>query len=330
MGEWLSWQWFNPHTLQTFEWANPLYLYGLGLLPVLFWLRRLIHNRSRQKLVIAFLDRDVPTSWVRYLRFIPALLQAAAVALVIVALARPQRSALLTERISAGIDITLALDISDSMLETDLLPNRLTAAKRVAEAFVRGRFQDRIGLVAFAGESHYLCPLTTDYELLYQLLTELSLRDIRTAGTAIGSALANCVNLMRTSNSPSKVAILLSDGDNTAGNLDPRTAAQLAQAYGIRVYTVAVGRAGTRAETVDEGTLREIATLSSGRFFRAVDGRALTQIFRQIDQLEKAEIRQGQYREVKDFYHVYLRWAVVFFLLALLSKLTFLGNILED
>lgn len=330
MWEWFSIHWFAPDVLLGFEWSNPLYLYGLALIPLLFWLRRVIHNRSRQKLSIAFVSEKVPTSRVRYLRFIPSLLQAAGLALVVVALARPQRSTFQTERVSEGIDIALALDISDSMLETDLPPTRLAAAKRVADAFIRGRFQDRIGLVAFAGESFYLCPLTTDYDLLRQLLTDLSPQDIRTAGTAIGSALANCVNLMRTSRSPSKVAILLSDGDNTAGNIDPITAAQLAQAYGIRVYTVAVGRVGQGRETVDEGTLREIATLSAGRFFRAADARTLGDIFSQIDRLEKAEIRQGRYREVKDFYHPYLRWAVVFFLLALLTKLTFLGNILED
>jgi Ca-activated chloride channel family protein len=330
MPEWFSLRWFSVGTLMGWEWAHPGYLYGLLAVPLLFWFRRLIHNRSRQKLSVAFISSELPGGWVQYLRFVPVLLQAGAVSLVLVALARPQRSTERIEQESQGIDIAIAIDISDSMLETDLRPNRLAAAKNVANRFIQNRLQDRIGLVAFAGEAYFLCPLTTDYDLLAQLLSDLSPASIRTAGTAIGTALANCVNLMRRSDSPSKVAILLSDGDNTAGNLDPGTAAQLAQAYGIRVYTIAMGRAGVSQETVDEETLRQIATQSQGRFFRAVDDRALGAIFGQIDQMEKADIRQGRYREVKDFYHIYVRWAIVLFLLFFATKLTFIGNILED
>lgn len=251
-------------------------------------------------------------------------------ALLLVALARPQRVSQRVKRSSEGIDIVLALDVSDSMLETDLRPNRLEAARSVARAFVRGRFQDRIGLVVFAGDAFSLCPLTTDYDLLNQSINEISSGLIRTAGTAIGSALGVSINRLRESRARSKIIVLLSDGENTAGSLDPVTAAELTEAYGIRLYTIAVGQGGTGGGATDEGTLDRLATIANGQFFRASDTRALSAVFARIDQLEKAEIKQSRYREVNDFYQVYLHWAIVVLLLALLAKSTFVGNVLED
>ncbi|MCY7351511.1 MAG: VWA domain-containing protein [Cytophagaceae bacterium] len=336
MWEWLSTSWFNYETLRQFEWAHPWFLYLLPGVPLLFLLRAWLHGRSRQRLRVAFLAREVRTSWVEYLRYLPALLAMVGVALVLIALARPQRVSQQVERSSEGIDIVLALDISESMLETDVLPNRLDAAKRVAKSFVLGRFQDRIGVVVFAGDAFSLCPLTTDYELINQSITGLDASLIRTAGTAIGSALGLSINRLRESKAKSKVIILLSDGDNTAGNLDPVTAAQLARVYGIRVYTIAVGER-TRPVTdslttarVDEEILNQLATIGQGQFFRATDARTLGLIFSRINGLEKARVNTTRYREVRDFYNVYLRWAMVFLLLAFLTRSTFIGNVLED
>lgn len=327
---WFSPTWFSYPTLRDFEWAQGYALYLLPAVPLVFGLRRILAGRSRQRLPVAFVARDVRTGWVESLRHLPALLVGAGMALVLVALARPQRVSQRVERSSEGIDIVLALDVSDSMLETDLQPNRLEAAKRVARAFVRGRFQDRIGLVVFAGDAFSLCPLTTDYELLHQSIGEVGSGLIRTAGTAIGSALGVGINRLRDSKAKSKIIVLLSDGENTAGSLDPITAAELAEAYGIRVYTIAVGQAGTGDTPTDEGTLKRLAALANGLFFRATDTRTLGAVFARIDRLEKAEIKQTRYREVADFYQVYLRWAIVLLLLALLAKSTFVGNVLED
>lgn len=336
MWEWFSSSWFNYQTISQFAWGHPFFLYLIPGVPLLFLLRTWLHGRSRQQLRVAFLAREVRTGWVEYLRYLPALLAAVGVTLVLVALARPQRVSQQVERTSEGIDIILALDISESMLETDLPPNRLNAAKRVATAFVRGRFQDRIGVVVFAGDAFSLCPLTTDYELINQAIQGLDVSLIRTAGTAIGSALGVSINRLRESKASSKVIVLLSDGDNTAGNLDPVTAAQLAWAYGIRLYTVAVGkrnrpvRDSLTTTAIDEEILNQLATIGQGQFFRATDARALSTIFSRIDRLEKAEIKTTRYREVRDEYQVYLRWALVFLLLAFLTRSTFIGNVLED
>ncbi|MBC7893138.1 MAG: VWA domain-containing protein [Sphingobacteriaceae bacterium] len=339
MPDWFSVSWFSYATLREFEWAESLFLYLLPGIPVLFGLRWLFHNRSRQRLAVAFLARDLRTGWVEYLRYLPALLTIAAMLLLLLALARPQRVSQRIERTSEGIDIVLTLDVSESMLETDLAPTRLEAAKRVARAFVRGRPEDRMGLVVFAGDAFSLCPLTTDHELVQQSIGEINGALIRTAGTAIGSALGVSINRLRESKAKSKVIVLLSDGDNTAGSLDPVTAAQLAQAFNIRLYTIAVGQGPpggasvgrvTGTAPIDEGILSQLAQIGAGQFFRATDTRALETIFARIDRLERAAIRTSRYREVQDFYFVYLNWAILLLLSAFLIKTTFIGNVLED
>lgn len=339
MGEWFSLKWFSIGTLGGFHWSQPYYLYGIAAVPFLFFLRRLFYGKSRQRLNVAFLAKEVKTSWVQYLRYLPAILSALGIMLVLVALARPQLIKETEERFSEGIEIVLALDVSDSMLMKDLTPNRLESAKKVATEFVEGRFQDKIGLVVFAGQAFFLCPLTTDYELLKQQIASIKPDIIATAGTAIGSALANCINLMRDSESKSKVAILLSDGDNTAGNLDPITAAQLANAYGIRVYTIAVGKEDAvvtqdstdmSLETLDTAVLKDIAQRSKGQFFQVQDARSLKNVFERINRLEKINIKVSYYQDIKDFYHIYLKWGICCLLGALALKCTFMGNILED
>jgi Ca-activated chloride channel family protein len=242
-----------------------------------------------------------------------------------------------------GIDIMLVVDISESMQIEDFKPNRLEAAKQVALNFIGGRFQDRIGMVIFSGDAYSLSPLTTDYDLLKAHIDDISFDMIENRGTAIGSALAVGTNRMRDSDSKSKVLILLSDGDNTAGNIDPLTAAKLANAYGIKIYTIAVGKEGRVPfgkdffgrpryveNTMDETTLREIAKIGDGEFYRVSDNQALQNVFDLIDQYEKAEIKETRYQDTTDFYQVYLRWAIVFFIFWLGLKSTFMANILQD
>ncbi len=329
MWDWFSTEWLSWQTLRSFVWAERLYLYGIAGVPLLFIFRWLFHNRGQQKLGLSLTRPQLKTSWISYLRFIPPLLFSLGVVCVCLSLARPQRVRESKEQFSEGIDIMLAIDISESMLATDLSPNRLDAAKNVAHEFIKGRFQDRIGLVIFAGESFSICPLTTDYEMLNQYLNEINSNLIKTTGTAIGSALATCINRLREVQSKSKVAILLSDGDNTAGILDPLTATDLAKSFGIKVYTIAVGKDG-QSEKIDENTLREIAKEGDGQFFRATDNQTLKNIFVQINRLEKVKIKDNVYRDVEDFYYIYLNWAVTFLLAAFFFKNTFIGNILED
>jgi len=262
---------------------------------------------------------------------------------IIVSLARPQTTNEQVEQWSEGIDIVLNIDISESMKIEDFKPNRLDAAKEVATSFVEGRFQDRIGLVIFSGDALPTCPLTTDYGLLYEMIKDINFDKIESRGTAIGNAITSGINFLRESVSESKVMILLSDGDNTAGNVDPITAANLANAYNIKMYVIAIGRDGKvpfgtdffgRTRMVenqfDETTLREIAKIGNGKFYRVSDKDALVSVFNEIDQLEKAEIKETRYKDTTDFYYVYLKWAAILLLLWLLTKSTFITNVLTD
>jgi Ca-activated chloride channel family protein len=338
---WSSVYWFQWETLREFAWGQPLFLYGILAVPLLFFFRWLLVVQYRQKLSVAFPSGRLQWSPVGLLRFVPDLLIGSAVALVLVALARPQRVQERVEFFSEGIDIMLVLDVSQSMLAEDFRPNRLEAAKRVARDFIGGRFQDRIGIVVFAGDAFSLAPLTTDYALLNGLLDDIRFGTIRTPGTAIGSALAVAVNRMRPSKAKTKVAILISDGDNTGGNLDPRTAATLASMYNIRLYSILVGQEGQvpvrvagklqyENNTVDESTLRAVAETGAGRFYRAADGRALQEVFSQIDRFEKSKVQELRFRDTEDYYAVYLRWAVILLVAWMLSKCTFVSNVLED
>jgi Ca-activated chloride channel family protein len=340
---WYSLDWFTPSTLRSFTWENPVFLYLLLAVPVFFLLRWLITYRLAQKLPVALVKRDLKFSPVIFLALLPELLLMIVLALVVTGLARPQKSNEKVEQWTEGIDIMIALDISVSMQMEDFTPNRLEAAKRVAEEFISGRKQDRIGLVVFSGDAFSLAPLTTDYELLKSYLWDVTFEMIESRGTAIGSAMAVVTNRMRESDSKSKVCILLSDGDNTAGNIDPITAAELASAYGIKIYSIIVGKEGRvpmgkdffgrpmyYENTIDETTLRKMASIGGGEFFRATDNRALAQVFARIDQYEKAEIKETRFKNTSDYYFIYLYWAAAIFLLWLLLKSTFISNVLQD
>jgi Ca-activated chloride channel family protein len=339
MDQWFSPKWFYYETIRSFEWVYPYFLYVIPFVPVLFWLRSAFHFKHKQKLFITHESVKSRRDWLTLLRFVQPVCVGLAIVFMLMAMARPQIISERTDRYSEGIDIMILLDISDSMLEKDLTPNRLEAAKELARRFIKGRLQDRIGLIVFAGEAVSLCPLTTDYELLYGFLDEINPDMIPIAGTAIGSALAVAVNRLRETKGDSKVAILISDGDNTSGNLGPVTAAQLAKAFSVKVYSISVGKVkkiikadstSTSLALVDENELQNIASVGNGKFFRATDNAGLSSVFTQIDQLEKVKSRDVVFRDVEDYYRIYLFWAVVLLLIALASKSTFMANILED
>ena len=340
---WFSFDWFSPSRLQSFDWENPVWFYAIPLIPLLFILRWLIAHKFRQKLPIALTKTDLKNDPVSVLRFIPGLFFILMLLLIIVGIARPQTTNEQTEQWSEGIDIMLTVDISQSMQIEDFRPNRLEAAKEVARDFVSGRFQDRIGIVVFSGNAYSRSPLTTDYDLLYTYIDDITFDLIESRGTAIGSALAVSTNRLRESESKSKVMILMSDGDNTAGNIDPLTAAKLASAYNITIYVIAIGKEGrvpygtdffgrTRyvENTFDETTLKEISKIGNGKYYRVSDKEALIQVFDKIDQLEKVEIKETRYKDTTDFYAIYLRWGIIFLLLWLITKSTFLTNVLTD
>jgi Ca-activated chloride channel family protein len=343
MTDWLDIQWFLPEVLYGFDWEKPIFLWCIPFVPLVYIIRWIFHYPLQQKLSVALVKTDIKSSKSALLRFVPPILLMISLALMLVALARPQQTNEQVEQWTEGIDIMLVLDISESMQIEDFTPNRLDAAKKVAREFLSGRFQDRIGLVIFAGEAISYAPLTSDYGLLHTLIDDIDFKMIQKGGTAIGSALAVGIARMTESESKSKVMILLSDGENTAGSLDPMTAAKLAYAENIKVYTIGVGKEGKVPfgtdmfgrpryveNMLDETVLRAIAETTGGHFYRATNNDALSQIFATIDKFEKAEIKESRFRDTKDFYANYLAWACVFLLLWLTTKATFMTNILED
>jgi Ca-activated chloride channel family protein len=322
------------------KFANPAFLWLLLLLPVIgyyLWRRRL-----KMDVVLQFSSLQVfgkiPGTLRERMRYFPAGLRVLAIALFIIALARPQSISDKQNILTEGIDIVLELDLSGSMLAEDFIPNRIEAAKQVASEFIDGRSNDRIGLVVFSAESFTQCPLTTDYPVLKSLL-----RDVKNGmiadGTAIGLAIANGVNRLKDSKAKSKVMILLTDGVNNRGEIDPITAARIATTYNIRIYTVGVGARGEAPYPVqtmfgirrqmipvdlDEKVLTQVAEMTGGKYFRATDNRKLKAIYKEIDQLERTKIEVFAYKRYSELFGGWLFAGLAAFLLEMILSNTLL------
>lgn len=268
-----------------------------------------------------------------YARHLPFVLRCAAVALLIVALARPQSSEQGSRTSTEGIDIILAMDVSSSMLAQDFKPDRITVAREVASKFIVDRVNDRIGIVVFAGESFTQSPLTTDKRTLTNLMSQIR-SGIIEDGTAIGNGLASAVNRLRDSDSKSKVVILLTDGVNNSGQITPLTAADIAASYGIKVYTIGVGTRGTALMPgydrwggrvlapvqveIDEETLTQIAEKTGGEYFRATDNKTLQQVYDKINELEKTKIETDDFTKYNELYAKYALIALALLVLEFL------------
>ncbi|MFQ6007997.1 MAG: VWA domain-containing protein [Candidatus Zixiibacteriota bacterium] len=269
---------------------------------------------------IRIVRRAARTHRQRY-RFLLTVLRLLAVAFFIVAFARPRSGTEYTEVTSEGIDIMIALDVSSSMQAEDFKPhNRLYVAKEELKKFVNRRVNDRIGLVVFARYSYTQCPLTTDYGVLLNFVDQVDFGTVED-GTAIGMAIANGVNRLRESQSKSKIMVLLTDGDNNAGEIDPITAANLAAAFDIKIYTIGVGKPGNalfpyydplfgkryvyQPTRIDEETLKEIAKRTGGKYFRARSGTELEEIYSTIDKLEKTEIKIASHIQYRELFHYF-------------------------
>ena len=275
------------------------------------------------------------TSVLAWSRHLPFILRIAAVSLIIVALARPRSSAE-TEKIDTeGIDIVLAMDVSTSMLARDFEPDRISAAKDIAIEFIAQRPSDRMGIVVFAGESYTQCPLTTDRATLINLMKDVQ-TDLIEDGTAIGNGLATAVARMKDSDAKSRVVILLTDGVNNRGEIAPATAAEIAKTYGIRVYTIGLGTNGEAPYPVmtawgvelrkmpveiDEALLKSIAESTGGRYFRATDNTKLSEIYSEINQMEKVRTTVDSFPVYKELFGKYAVWALVCLLLELVLRL---------
>jgi Ca-activated chloride channel homolog len=315
-----------------FRFADPEFLLLLLIIPALTYWYIQRHRRSQASLKYSNLDlvKKAPPSSAKRYRHSLFVLRMLALAMFIIAFARPQSGSKSQEVLTEGIDIMLCMDVSTSMLAEDFQPNnRLEAAKIVAEDFIKGRANDRIGLVIFAGQSFTQCPLTLDYGILLKFMEQIECGMVED-GTAIGNALANCVNRLRDSKAKSKVVILLTDGQNNRGEIDPITAARVARAYKLRVYTIG---AGTRGEAmypvndpiwgkryvrqqvdIDEGLLRQVAQITNGKYFRATDKSSLEKIYKEIGELEKTKI---QVKEFTRYDERFIRYAMIGLLLLL-------------
>lgn len=314
-----------------FRFESPWWLLGLLILPLLAtWLLILVPQRRPAVRFSRVGDlAAIEPSLLQRLHWLPQALRLILVALLILAAARPQVGRRLSTVLTEGIDIVLAIDVSRSMLAEDFKPrNRLHVAKRTIARFIAGRRNDRIGLVVFAGRAYTQCPLTTDYGVLVSLLSEIEVGMLEDP-TAIGTAIATATARLKNTESVSKLVVLVTDGRNNAGKIDPLTAAELAQALDVKVYTVGVGREGevdypdprvpgryTKIKSdVDEPTLQAIADRTGGSFFRAHDPDALDEIFTQIDELERTKRETRDYTRYRELFVIPVGLALLLLLL---------------
>ncbi len=311
---------------KSISFADPYYFLLLLLIPLGIWWRwhtRKSHSPTMRLSTIRGLE-NLPPSWRIRLRPLLGLLRILGLTFLVIALARPQKTQVMESIESEGVDIVMSIDVSGSMLAEDLKPNRIEAAKKVAQTFVRNRPTDRIGLVIFAGESFTQCPITIDHQVVLEQIAEI--RSGRLVdGTAIGMGLATGVDRLRYARGASRILILLTDGVNNTGLIDPMTALEIAKAYGVRVYTIGVGSLGRALYPVqtefglqkqmhdvkiDEDLLRQIAQETGGRYYRATTNQGLDRIYQEIDELEKTKIDVSIHRNFQDLFFPFLAIAL--------------------
>jgi Ca-activated chloride channel family protein len=332
--------------MDTIQFAHPDFFYLLLLIPaaVTWYVYR--HNRVQGDLQIPEIS---PFSKIRrgprvIFRHVPFILRIFVYILLIIVLARPQSTNKWENETVEGIDIMVALDVSNSMLACDFSPNRIEASKNVAHDFVLGRTNDRIGLVLFGGESFTQCPLTTDHAVLLNLLHDVNVGMIEDESTAIGLGLANAVKRLKDSNARSRVVILVTDGQNNAGSIDPLTAAEIARTFGIRVYTIGVGTHGSAPYPVrnvfgdlvymqvkvdiDEPMLKQIAEMTKGEYFRATSNQKLKEIYARIDKMEKTKIDVKKYARKHEEYRRFAIAALILVVFEILLRNTVLRTIM--
>jgi Ca-activated chloride channel homolog len=328
---------------ENIHFAHPGYLFLLILIPLLAaWY---IFRQRKDTPTLQFSGTEAFESSRRtirvYLYYGLVALRLLALGSLIVAFARPQ-STLKRQNVSIeGIDIVLGLDISSSMLAQDLKPDRLEAAKSVSQKFFDGRQNDRIGLVVFSGEAFTQCPLTTDHTIMENMLEDIKSGIIQD-GTAIGDGMAIAINRLKESQAISKVIILLTDGVNNAGSIDPLSAAEIAKIYGIRIYTIGVGTHGfapypvqtpfglqyqNMEVQIDEDLLQKVANMTDGKYFRATSNSTLEEVYKEIDQMEKSKIDVTEFRKKQEEFLPYALFALLLLCLEIISRLTLFRSI---
>ena len=316
--------------------GQPWFFVLLALLPLLMVWYFFKGNNQQGAIIISDASAKGLSSWKNTFRHLPFVLRLLALSCIIIALARPQTKNELQQAEGEGVDIVLCLDVSGSMTAQDLLPNRLEAAKKVAADFVTRRANDRIGVVIFAGESFTQCPITTDHNVLLTAIENIH-NGLLEDGTAIGSGLGTSVDRIRNSKSKSKVIILLTDGENNGGLIDPKTAKEIAKAYSIKVYTIGVGTDGYAPQpfntplgvqmqsvkvTIDEKLMKEIAIETGGKYFRAKDNDGLIKIYDEIDGLEKSKVEISTLTRYTEKFFPFVMAALALIILELVFRFT--------
>jgi len=320
---------------------NPYYFLLLLSIPIVIYLGiRLVRRSAVRFSSISILDVVPNKSKKRF--FIPHILRIVCLVLIIFGLARLQLINTEKDVLFDVVDMMFVLDVSRSMQAEDFQPaNRLEVAKEEAIRFIDSRKKDRIGLVIFAQSAITQCPLTTDHRILKGLMDKVQIGTLKGDGTAIGIALGTAINRLRDSDARSKLIILLTDGENNAGQIDPITAAELAKSFNIKVYTIGVGKGGkvpfpfddplqgrsyrTIEVKIDEKTLRRIADITDGVYFRARDEKALREVYAKIDALEKTEVKMKQYLNYEELYHLFLYpFLILFFIEIIFTNILFL------
>lgn len=323
------------------EFYNKEFFWLLLLLPLAMLWYVFKYNQQTAELKISSLKGfKITNSWFPKLRHLLFALRLFALAFLIIAMARPRTSDVSTKtKTTRGIDIVIAIDVSASMLAKDLKPNRLEALKKVAGEFIKGRPNDRIGLVEYAGESYTKTPITSDKNIVLRSLKEIRYNTIIEGGTAIGMGLATSVNRLKDSRAKSKVIILLTDGVNNSGSINPKIASELAVEFGIKAYTIGLGTNGMALSPVaikpngsfqyartpveiDEALLKEIAQVTGGKYFRATNNRKLEAIYDEINKLEKTEVEEIKYTTYEEKFRWFVWIAGVLLLLELLLRYT--------
>ncbi len=327
--------------LEGIEFLNKQWFWLLLVLPLAILWYILKYKKQTAELKISSLKGfKITNSWLPKLRHLLFVLRLIALTLLITAIARPQTVDVSTKtKTTRGIDIVIAIDVSASMLAKDLSPNRLEALKKVAAQFIKGRPNDRIGLVEYAGESFTKTPITSDKAIVLRSLKDIKYNTIIEGGTAIGMGLATAVNRLKDSKATSKIIILLTDGVNNSGFIDPKIASELALEYEIKTYTIGIGTNGmaltpvgtlangnfqyARAQVeIDEELLKEIAQVTVGKYFRATNNKKLEEIYNEINKLEKTEIEEFKFYNYEEKYRSLVLLAGLLLLLELLLRFT--------
>lgn len=320
------------------SWANPEFFWLLLFIPG-YLIFRVWKFTGKKESALTFSSirkfSDIPSGWKSYLTWLTPIIYSVAFSMIVIALARPQLQNTTVERSAEGIDIVISLDISSSMLAEDIKPNRLIASKELARDFVDKRISDRIGINVFARESFTVVPPTLDYNLLKNMLETIDIGMVRD-GTAIGMGIATAINRLKDSNAESKVIILLTDGMNNAGEIDPITAGDMASSFDIRIYSIGVGSRGTAPYPVDdpifgrryqnvevnidEEMLIQISEQSGGKYWRATNKEEYSQIYNEIDQLEQSEIEEIIYIDYEEQYFPYLLAGILLVILGFVNE----------